>query len=273
MIHIRDPSGLPPLGSVTPQPLEYETCIFSFSQKVLQELKQTVNRHVSYLDDSVSWVSTNDTLTALLWSAVIWAEQDDARTDAASDEGQTCTMGFPVNFRSKFDPSLSKDYLGVAIGMTSATVPRHDLVSISEGRGPTRDSAAVLDGDSATTLARIAATIRRSVGRVDEQGMRRVLARTASHVDVSRIKLGPRHDGISIVSWADEGTYELDWGTVLGRCEAVRLPRLAGRRYPIVLPRRPDGGLEVLLSLDRQSMQRFGQSRLIRMFGSLTCSA
>jgi hypothetical protein len=271
VIHVQDAMGIPKTSSVAPLPAELQTCIFSFSQKALQGLKQTANKQVSSLDSGVSWVSTNDILTALLWSAVVWAEQEAAKSETGSDGIRICTVGIPVNFRSRFDPPLLKDYLGVAIGMTSASVPRRDLVSISAGVDGTGDSA-VLDGESATTLARIAAAIRTSIGRIDEKGMRSVVARTASQLDISCIKLGPHHGGISIVSWADEGAYGLDWGTVLGRCEAVRLPRLAGRRYPIILPRLPCGGLDVIVCLNRHSMDRFSQSRLVRMFGSLKCS-
>lgn len=265
LLHLREPSALSQSSNATASVLESKTCIFYFSQKVLMGLKESANIHVASLGTGVDWISKSDALTAILWSAVIWAEQD-------THANEVSTIGFPVNIRSRLHPPLPKNYLGTAFGMTSASIPRRDLISLSQSPSSPVRGSAVLDVESAATLAKIGATVRKSIGLVDEMGMRHVMAYTASQPDIRPIKLGPRHDGVSIVSWADAGTYELDWGTVLGRCEAVRLGKLTARRYPIILPRLPNGGLDVIVSLDGEAMKRFCHSRMISMFGTVKCS-
>ena len=96
--------------------------------------------------------------------------------------------------------------------------------------------------------------------------------------DMQAVVLGPRHDGISVVSWADQGVREQDWGKAIGRCEAVRPPRPARKRDPIVLPRAPDshelgGGFEVFVSLEEAPFKRFKRPCPIPQLAELRCAA
>lgn len=269
LVHIVDHSEQFKSVEPTPKAAVFETRVFRFPEQTLQDLKTSVNRCFSSTSNGIGWVSTGDIVAALLWSAIIWAEQDDIQ--GPGNTNKTCTAGIPVNFRSRFDPPLPKDYLGAAIGMTTARVTRSILLSLSTDP-MTEDTQA--HGDIILALAHIAGAVRESIGRIDGNKMRSLLDYTASRPDITSIKLGPRHDGISLVSWANEGVYELDWGKVLGRCESVRLPRMAGRRYPIVLPKLSSqntgqaAGLEVIASFDEKTMERFCQSRLIRLFAT-----
>lgn len=249
----------------------FETRVFHFPPASLHELKTSVNRHVSTSTDTVGWVSTGDILTAVLWSAAIWAEQ--SNHDGRLDGDDICTAGIPVNFRSRFNPVLPPNYLGAAFAMTVAAVPRSELLSLSTDNVT---ASSLRDGYLAARLARIASAIRASLYHVDHTRVGSALGHISSQTDITAIKLGPRHEGISLVSWADEGVHELDWGEALGRCDAVRLPKMAGKRYPIVLPRLAGtsgngGGFEVIASFDEGTMERFCQNRLIHLLGTLRC--
>ncbi|OTA99798.1 hypothetical protein M426DRAFT_252294 [Hypoxylon sp. CI-4A] len=271
LLHVREPDEHAKLVGVSSRPSDLTTGIFFFPQETLYALKKVVNDYIAS-EGSAGWVSSGDILTALLWSAILDAEQD----PAAGVEGFN-TIGCPVNFRSRLKPPLSPDYLGAAFVMTTATVLREDLVSFATGASPSNIDT-LSDSASISRLAKIATTIRASLQRVDEEIVRNVLAYldTAPN-DHPPIILGPRHDGISIVSWADQSAYELDWGEIVGKCDAVRLPKLVYKRYPIVLPRIPNrdnetgGGLEVIVSFDKQIFERFAESWPIKRFASLRC--
>ncbi|KAI0007066.1 hypothetical protein F4779DRAFT_526272 [Xylariaceae sp. FL0662B] len=241
LLYIREPTELSRLSGSLAHIGEFKTAIFFFPQKGLQRLKDAVNEHISP-QAAGTWVSTSDILTALLWSSLLAAEQQISGRTADSTK-TTNTISFPVNFRSRFSPSLPNNYLGAAFIMTCATAPREDLLSLSlVSETPCALDGAPLAPAEVSVIARLAAAIRNALHRVDESSVRSVLAYLdAQAADHPPVILGPRDDGISVVSWADEGVYELDWGEVVGRCEAVRLPRLAYKRNPIVLPRVPAG--------------------------------
>ncbi|KAI2464560.1 transferase family-domain-containing protein [Annulohypoxylon bovei var. microspora] len=271
LLHVNGPDDLARLSASASQPSDLVTGIFFFPQKALQALKHEVNEHIA--SQSVGgWVSSGDILTALLWSAILAAE-----SESTSDGKGSSTIGFPVNFRSRFDPPLPPDYLGAAFIMTTATASRGDLISLSTNvSSPNNDEP--LASASISKLAEIAYIIRTSLRSIDEESVRDVLLYLdASSNDHPPITLGPRHDGISIVSWADQSIYGLDWGDIVGTCDAVRLPKLMYKRYPIVLPRvlantdGDGGGSEVIVSFDRQVLEKFQQSWSIKQFSTLRC--
>ncbi|KAI1137768.1 transferase family-domain-containing protein [Hypoxylon sp. FL0543] len=271
LLHVQGPENLKRAADVTSRHGDFVTAIFLFPQKALRALKQEVNHHLAS-QNVASWVSSGDILTALLWSAILAAESD----PEASAKGNS-TIGFPVNFRSRVNPPLPSNYLGAAFVMTAATVSKEDLMSLVTGASsPSGD--VLQNSASVSRLAKIASTIRTSLRRVDEGSVRDVLTYLDAMSDNHPpIVLGPRHDGISIVSWADQSGYELDWGSVIGKCDAVRMPKLTYKRYPIVLPRIPStvngdgGGLEVIVSFDKQVLEKFEQSWPIRRFATLQC--
>ncbi len=261
--------GAPTGTGATPVASTYETRIFYFGMANLQLLKSSINEHLPSLQTGVSWVSTGDILAALLWSATVWAE-DNSDSDPTTQVNATARI--PVNFRSRHKPPLPKDYLGSAVVMTTASTARKELLSLSSDTNDTGRSSATIDDLLKVGLAKIAAAIRTSINQANEDQIREALVYTASQTDIQHIRLSPRHNGISLVSWADERVYGLPWGNTLGCCEAIRIQKYSGKRYPIVLPRSADhDGLEAIVSFDERTMTRFHQSRLIRLYGTLRC--
>ncbi|KAK7752551.1 hypothetical protein SLS62_005519 [Diatrype stigma] len=270
LLHIREPNEPTRARRTGEGALEFKTGVFFFPWRTLQEIKQATNDRITALEPR-SWVSTGDILTALLWSAVIEAES------SASSSGLqgNSTIGLPVNFRSRLSISLPKDYMGAAFVMTAATASLKDLKAFpgTDGSEDAETKVAAMNA-----LSRIALEIRKSITSVDEPAIRKVFEYIDSQADIRSIILGPRHDGISLVSWADQGVYELDWGEVIGRCEAVRLPKLMYKRYPIIQPRIPEmgegeGGFEVIVSFDESTFRRFERARPIARFAKLRCAS
>lgn len=205
LLHVRGPEDftrLARLASSASSSNNLVTGIFFFRQKTLLALKRAVNEHIA-AQDATCWVSSGDVLTALLWSAILAAEggPSTSRLSAITKAEATSTIGFPVNFRSRVHPPLSPGYLGAAFVMTAATASREDLLSFAMGASPP-SSSDLLDRSSISKLGRIASIIRTSLHRIDEGSVRDVLLYLDNAPDDHPpITLGPRHDGISIVSW------------------------------------------------------------------------
>lgn len=225
------------------KPVEIETQFFRYSAEYLKSLKVEVNKH---LPDGTPWVSTSDILTALLWGCTIFSEfADDGGNDHLND---TCFMRVAVNCRSRYKPTLPKDYLGAAFGVSLVNAKKADLIGIGRSSEQTLFISAI---------ANVAAAVRQSINLIDGDKMNAIINHLTTQKDVTGIKLCQQPASVSIVSWADEGVYDLDWGIEVGHCEAVRLPTWKTKRYPVVFPRLPNGDLEVLVSFDQNLMNRW----------------
>lgn len=258
-LHIRTPedkarSGRPIATAA------FDMRMFRFPETVLRKLRAEVSQDLQ--SHGVEWLSTNDVLTALLWSAVVKAETDAKPTDGVK---ATFNVGIPVNCRRILRPPLPDGYVGPAIVKTVVTLDRETFLEAAHTGSP-------------RALTPIAAAVRRAILQVDSTYMRSALSFLESQDDLTNIQLGPPNDGDSIVSWAAEGVYELDWGDKIGRCESVRIQKLNGRRYPIIfpwLPTKPDveggGGLEVLISLEKTAMDRLQNGRLMKENAVVSC--
>ncbi|KAK4082254.1 uncharacterized protein Triagg1_2066 [Trichoderma aggressivum f. europaeum] len=238
LLHTEDSS----LSSQPSKPVEIETTFFRYSAESLKGLKAEVSKH---LPDGTSWVSTSDILTALLWGSAIYSESSDDGGDTAND---VCSMRIAINCRGRYNPPLPKNYLGAAFGVSLVTAKKVDLMDIGRSSGETY---------SISAIANVAAAVRQSVNIIDEDKMITIINHLYSQEDVTGLKLCERPASVSIVSWADEGVYELDWGNELGHCETVRLPTFKTKRYPVVFPRLPNGDLEVLVSFDQELLNRW----------------
>lgn len=223
------------------KPAKLETQYLRFSGEYLKRLKAEVNRQ---LPDGTAWVSTSDVLTALLWGYIIHSEFSDDNTTADGN----LFMRIAVNSRSRYEPPLPKEYLGSSFGVTLVTAKKADLVAIGSS---TEQKIFTPE------IANVAAAVRQSINVISEPAMNRIVSHLAAQDDVSSLKLCEQAADVSIVSWADEGVYELDWGAELGHCEAARLSSLKGKRYPVVFPRLPNGDLEVLVAFDEELMNKW----------------
>ncbi|CAH0027507.1 unnamed protein product [Clonostachys rhizophaga] len=190
-------------------PDHLETLVFKLSGDALRGLKGKVTKHLD--TNVVPWVSTSDVLYGLLWAAVTYAEdQEDLARRGISGRKTVRQMRLPVNVRSRLRPPLPKNYLGSAFVVALATVDDTDLIDIVM-----KDAEA-----SIAALSRVATAIRTSILIIDNKAVEEVVGFLAAQDDLTGLKLGQQATDFSIVSWADESVYELDWGKEIGRCEA-----------------------------------------------------
>ena len=234
------------------------TSILTFSNQQLDILKTEVTKFLSV--NGIKWVSTGDILTAILWSSIVSTELSFHRCSISTNKPPQSNMHairIPVNFRRRYVPPLATNFMGAAFGVSLATAKEADLINIAL----CNDNELFL-----SALARVSGAIREAVSRVNARSMRNVVQFLMAQKDITNIRFGPTDAKISIVSWADEDVYDMDWGHEIGFCDAVRLPNLQKQRYPIVLPRLPNGSLEVLVSFEKQIMDRF---KLVKVMRSL----
>ncbi|KAI0966159.1 hypothetical protein F4678DRAFT_450263 [Xylaria arbuscula] len=280
----------------------YQTGIFYFSLQHLRALKDAVNAHVA-VHEPGSWVSTGDILTSLLWSATIAAQSNpNANRTGPYNTRVSSTLSFPVQFRSLLRPPLPRDFLGAAFLMTSARVPHEDVCLISSYFSTKSTSAAhnqpaksepqedaemeeLVSPVHISALAGVALAIRQSVQKIDDAAVRGVLAYLETCPNTPNpeapLVLGPPRceaggTCTSVVSWADQCAYELDWGDIIGRCDAVRLAKMMYERDPIVLPQIHSvdgdaGGVEVIMSYEADVMQRIVEGPVMKRFAVLRC--
>ncbi|RYP35290.1 hypothetical protein DL767_003878 [Monosporascus sp. MG133] len=201
------PIASPGAGSPRNAP-EYTAGIFYFAPQALEQLKRVANSQITTLGDiGIPWVSTSDVITALLWSAAVWAEHDTSLK--ATGPSGISHMAFPVNFRSRWKPPLSNDYLGAACGRASVIASTEELLCLSSAPATrqegSKDDGDILEPDKARLLAKISAAVRSAITSVDGEKMRAAIAFTACQPDLSHITQRPIQ-ALMITSWADQGS-------------------------------------------------------------------
>lgn len=188
------------------------------------------------------WVSRDDALTALIWQAISLARSPGPRDPGA----RNTTLTRNVDARGYL--GLPPTYPGLVTTATSHASPvglllarRRPLGSVAaELRAALRDAGSLVRGlrSRATAIAR---------GGGGGGG-----GRTGSPALEVRVS-----------SWAREEIYDLDFGPLLGRPEAVRRPRFReGAREGLVyfLPRARDREVVVGVCLMEEDMQRLKAS-------------
>ena len=232
-------------------PLKF--CIFYISASRLADLKSTA----SPSKPSDSWISTNDALCALLWRHITRArnhvasvlllqqQQQSGSCSCSSSSSNNGSLEFAVavEARRRMMPALPANYTGNAVFYCPIA---SDLATVAS---PT------------TPLSDVANLVRTAVTGFDTTKIRGVLGLIDSMPRASDLLKRVYDDpmrGLFVSSWADTGLYGLDWGAELGKAESVRVPNVAldgGTPFCGIFPRMPDGGLEVLISLEEPAIQ------------------
>ena len=212
-----------------------KTHIFYFSPASLLALKAAAEAY-----------STNDALTAFLWQHMTLARNPRTQSSgpivSGADGEKTSAILCAGNIRTRTSPPLPHSYLGNA---SMATITeRHSISTLISPPGLKIASSAVRK-----SLRRLADTPNRiplTIGLLD------------ARPDPTELKfayhgfLGP---DISSTSWADIGVYESFWGP-LGTLESFRIPGEGADGAIAVFPRLKQGGLEVMVALEAEAMQR-----------------
>ncbi|KAL8692056.1 MAG: hypothetical protein Q9218_002842 [Villophora microphyllina] len=245
-------------GAVVPYAVKpvINTSIFSFSPKSLDDLAELGTPDEDDFDDQEPiWVSPNDTLIAFLWRSILKAR---APSWIGGPHRKDSMVSVAINGRRVLYPAVPMSYIGNVVFCCLTELPIEQLIA------------------PRTKLATIALALRRSIeASLDSQ----VLANT---VDLAGCIPDVRKLGNAFTSWfaeelvttsvVDLPVYDTSWGGLLGKPEFFRLPRGQFGGICSVQPRRPDGSVEVFISLMEEEMTRLRQDTSFSKYASFVAS-
>lgn len=207
-----------------------------FPAASLFSLKQFASQSLAA---GVTFVSTDDVLTALIWHSITRARSP--RLDNLQSTPTTLTRN--VDVRGHFN--LPPTYPGLMTTSTSHTFSVDDIVNHRSLGAAASDLRVALDPGSLRKSAEVQAT---AISRNKQAAAQRRIAALSN----------PSFD-VRLSSWAKEKLYELDFGPCLGQPETVRRPRfMDGAREGLVyfLPKGRDGSIVVGICLREEDMER-----------------
>ncbi|KAK3377975.1 transferase family-domain-containing protein [Podospora didyma] len=268
------PTRSPPPASLA----KLSTTLHRISSSSLAELKTQINRILPQINNcsgsqDVAFVSTNDVITALISCAVATTAPPDAissrRFWKKRNKAQESILGVAINIRPRLSPPLPPDFLGNGLGVAWISVPQKTLVNAGS------EASLVL-------LARVAATIRSGVARVDDSSVKNLIRWLDTYPgnihDEVWWRPADRMFDFYVSSWAGQKKlYEMDWGSgselLRGmRCEAIRCLQLVVKDIAVILPPRKtiegsgEEDFELAVTLEAGQMERLQQSMLMRAF-------
>ena len=207
---------------------------------------------------SDGWISTQDAVCALLWRHITRVRTNllcKLKSDSPLPPPQT-QLNFAVaaEARRRMVPALPNEFLGNAVFYCDV---QSDLGTVAS---------------PSTPLPTVARLIREAITGFDSAKIRQVIGFYDSMPNESALMMmsyrDPMH-GVIVTSWTDMGLYDIEWGAGLGRMESVRAPSVTlevGMTFCGIYPRRPDGGLEVLICLEVPAIQALGEDEEFATF-------
>ena len=219
-----------------PGPLKLS--IVHFSAERLAHLKSAASPPTP----SEGWISTNDAICALLWRNI-----SRVRADLARQHGSPLPPETPLNSAVAVEArrrlALPEEYLGNA----------NFYCPVSSDLGTVASPS--------TPLPTVARLICEAVGGFDARRIRGAIGLIESMAKASDLQIRVFEDpmrGLIVTSWADMGLYDSEWGAGLGKVESVRVPNVTlpgGAPICGIFPRRPDGGMEVMMLVEEEAIQ------------------
>jgi hypothetical protein len=223
--------------------------VFYLCKAALEVLKAMASPEYATEPNDLKWVSTNDALSALLWRTVM-AVQNPLET---LEGNPISVFNIAINGRTRTKPRVHPQTLGCFMENVAVTAPVREMLST-------------------LTLADLAVRIRKAVRSADEEFTDDTIALEERVDDLDRLVTTAFLDvpGFNCLqtSWVDFDLYSLEWGSILGhRVQAVRTPHDGiAHGLQVVLPRLPDGGMEVLVDVDEKCMDKLLKDPLFRKF-------
>ncbi|KAL4875382.1 hypothetical protein BJY04DRAFT_202113 [Aspergillus karnatakaensis] len=225
--------------------------IFYFSQEALQALKEEAAPVNATIPHSQHWVSTNDALSALLWRTVMAVQNpiDTLEGDPIS------VFNISIDGRRRTSTKIHPQALGCFLEYIAVSAPIRQILS-------------------SLSLADLAIMIRHGVLGADDSWTDDTIALVERLDDVNKLVATAFLDvpGFNCMqtSWSTFNLYSVEWGAVLGhRIEAIRTPHDGiAHGIQVVLPKLPDGGLEVLVGVESSCLDALLNEPFFRRFAA-----
>ena len=223
--------------------------VYYFSPESLVELKKYASPANATNPTDQKWISTNDALSALLWSTVMRVQHsvDELEGDPVS------VFNVALDGRQRTDPLIHPKTLGCFLEWVAP-------------------SASIRDMLTKLHVADLAILIRKQIIRADNQFTDDVVTLVDSLDDVGKLVATAFLDvpGNNCVqsSWLGFELYGIEWGPLLGKIESVRSPHVGViNGASVVLPQLPNGGMEVLVGVESSCLDKLLSDPLFNKFG------
>lgn len=223
---------------------EAEWAYFIFADDALRALKSQAMASRGLLPSDVAFISTDDALSAFIWQSITRARMP--RLFQPAETRSVFTR--MVDARSHL--SLPETYAGLVVFKTPSAVECSALVREPLGVTASRLRRSLRDVGYAT----------KAVATLLSRGHAGNLPGT----DV----LEPS-TGVNLSSWTKARCYELDFGGILGKPEAVRRPSFkAWEGLVYLMPTSPNGEMAVAVCLRGEDMMRLRNDEEFARFAS-----
>lgn len=237
-----------------------ETGIFYMSKGALSDLKRAASSKSSEPGENHPAISANDALTAFLWRSVMSARFPPGTPDNASH--QTAILDTTVDARAQFSSAVPQLYFGNLVLVNTTYMPLATLLS------------------SSTELSQVTVEIRKTLDTITTSRVHSAFALASSIPDYTNLTYPfATFDGAEfcMTSLLNLPLFELEFGDIFangGRLDGARPPRAefdAVCRRCAVLPQRPHGGFEILISLLKEEMERLLADKSFAKFAKFCC--
>jgi len=231
-------------------PSQASWAFFNFSSTSLAAIKSLASQS---LPSKSSFVSTDDSLTALLWQSIMRARLHRLPLDSSSSSSSTspttnAKFARAIDVRKYMNVPIT--YPGLTQNMAYNSFPLSDLVNFP--------------------LGVIASALRSSLDAEDIIHRTRALA-TFIHGEPNRnlvnfIASMDLSVDIMLSSWVKVDLYHLDFGIKLGKPESVRRPKFAPFESLLYLmPKSREGDITAMVCLREEDMERLkGDEEFVR---------
>ncbi|KAJ4051606.1 hypothetical protein NW761_008625 [Fusarium oxysporum] len=232
--------------------------IFYFSSEKIQELKEAAaprNAKLFKSDDTSSYISTTDALTALVWRCTMTAQH--GKKEGEDKPTGPSMVGLALDARRRAGKPIHKHTLGNILGFAPAIL----------------DIEKVLEHED-VSLADVALVVRGAVNKSKDTYLATISSLVDSIGNVSRlipaIFLDMPGNHALFSSWREFPFYDIQWGPALGgQIKAIRPPSVGvTHSMHIILPDRPDAGpgVEVFVGTENSAMENLLENPLWRQY-------
>ncbi len=247
------PKSLNAKSSTPPAP-KTETSIFYMSGASLLKLKHAGTAN------GATGVTANDALMAFLWRSITSARFPQG--DPIYAKSETAILDTTFDGRANFSAACPPDYLGNVVLMNTTYLSLASLTSTS------------------TLLSTIAFEIRKSLNTISTSQVHSAMTLAASIPDCRHLTFpfatfaGTE---LCITSTVNMPLFELNFGAAFGnegKPESIRSPKSEFSsicRRCVVLPRRTNGGFEILISLVEEEMWRLMANDEFKQYARFCC--
>ncbi|KAF1349546.1 transferase family-domain-containing protein [Delphinella strobiligena] len=199
-------------------------------------------------DSAMSWVSSGDAYTALLWKRY-------AAARTKSDTSSASKLWFPVDFRKRLDTPLPSTYIGNSVLPCVAPSTTADLATES--------------------LYSTALRIRQSVHGLTEKVIRDHIGLINEVPKLSDITFNVNLFGtdLAITNWSGLGYLETEWGSAMGKPQFLRRTGDSAvfGGVAVVQPRDQHGGFNLMTLFEVETTEALKKDELFREYFEFLC--